>query len=160
MNVREGQQVKLSHNRCPFCHDDVRPEEEKQGCDHCMAWFHKECWTELNERCPACNIGESQARPVQESAPSTRRGGLSAEAKLAIKETGYGFAITFALLSAFLCYHLAVYIALDFDWELFEGRIAGGILALLGLYFGGLGGHIFGLFIGWRRYRPKGPSES
>lgn len=160
MNVREGQQVKLSHNRCPYCHDDVRPGEEKQGCDHCMAWFHKECWTELGERCPACHVGEQAASGREAPSSSSSQGALSAEAKLAIRETGYGFAIVSACLTAFILYHVAVYVALERDWGLEPARIAGVVLALIGLYGGAKAGHLFGLFIGWRRYRPKGPSES
>lgn len=38
--------IQINRPRCPYCHDDIRPDEEKSGCDQCMAWFHRECWNE------------------------------------------------------------------------------------------------------------------
>lgn len=51
-------QVQVNRPRCPYCHDDVGPEEEKVGCPSCMAWSHQACWEEAG-RCGACNAVSS-----------------------------------------------------------------------------------------------------
>jgi hypothetical protein len=71
---------RVAHPRCPFCHEDVRPDDEaKFGCPACMAWHHEPCWTE-NGGCATC--GHDVARrpapaepaPAKEEAPATPRG--------------------------------------------------------------------------------------
>jgi HEAT repeat protein len=41
--------------RCPFCHERIEAEGEKQGCGQCMAWHHAECWAEGGGKCSACS---------------------------------------------------------------------------------------------------------
>ncbi len=45
---------RVARARCPFCHDDVRPDDPaKVGCSACMAWHHEPCWSE-GGGCSAC----------------------------------------------------------------------------------------------------------
>lgn len=43
----------IEHPRCPFCHDQVKPDDNKYGCHECMAWHHTSCWEE-GGKCSAC----------------------------------------------------------------------------------------------------------
>lgn len=45
--------------RCPYCHEDVKPRDEKQACNGCMAWHHKECWQDYG-RCVICGLQEEK----------------------------------------------------------------------------------------------------
>lgn len=47
--------------RCPYCHETVGASATKTGCEECMAWHHKECWTE-HGGCSACGF-QSRERP-------------------------------------------------------------------------------------------------
>jgi len=51
-------QVEVQRDRCPFCHDAVRPDQDKTACDACMAWHHKDCWAN-HGGCSACGEGAS-----------------------------------------------------------------------------------------------------
>lgn len=62
--------IQVKKPRCPFCHDDIRAEDQKAGCNQCMAWFHEECWLE-HGGCTSC------ASPAEESSrPRVPRGQL------------------------------------------------------------------------------------
>lgn len=60
-----------THNHCPFCQSDLRPEEELWRCPSCGAPYHPECWR-ANRGCavfgcrqgPGCRFPE---RPQRES---------------------------------------------------------------------------------------------
>ena len=67
--------------RCPFCHDDVRPEDEKAACSSCMAWHHEACWGE-HGGCSACGAGRATGRSENgtPSPPVIRRDLPGAEA--------------------------------------------------------------------------------
>lgn len=45
--------IKVNKPRCPYCHDDIQSDDEKAGCNQCMAWFHEECWQE-HGGCTSC----------------------------------------------------------------------------------------------------------
>lgn len=51
--------VEVPRARCPFCRDEVGPDEAKQACGDCMAWHHQTCWTE-HGGCSTCGR-EAQA---------------------------------------------------------------------------------------------------
>lgn len=52
--VESRDDVRVQHNRCPYCHDDVRAaDEDVRVCAACLARHHKPCWSELR-RCSAC----------------------------------------------------------------------------------------------------------
>lgn len=57
---------RVAHARCPFCHDDVRPDDPaKIGCAACMAWHHEPCWSE-GGGCAACGHEVApRPRPVE-----------------------------------------------------------------------------------------------
>lgn len=62
-------QVEVQRDRCPFCHDAVRPEQDKTACDACMAWHHKDCWAD-HGGCSACGEGAStEVKPSPKEAP-------------------------------------------------------------------------------------------
>lgn len=46
----------ISLQRCPYCHDPLRPEAAKAGCHRCLAWHHAECLAD-HGRCAACGAG-------------------------------------------------------------------------------------------------------
>lgn len=48
----ERDDVHVSVNRCPYCHDDVTPVESV-ACQDCLARHHKECWVESGA-CSSC----------------------------------------------------------------------------------------------------------
>lgn len=51
-------------NRCPFCRESVRPEEERWVvCAQCLARQHAECWDE-GGRCAACNHTQRMLAPT------------------------------------------------------------------------------------------------
>lgn len=52
---QERPRVELRHAVCPFCKVSVRPEQGKVACDSCMAWHHRECWTD-HGACSACGF--------------------------------------------------------------------------------------------------------
>ncbi|MDF1660706.1 MAG: hypothetical protein P1V97_02985 [Planctomycetota bacterium] len=54
--------INHSQPRCPYCHDAVTVQSSKQACEHCMAWHHKECWSEMG-KCASCQF-ESQKDPL------------------------------------------------------------------------------------------------
>lgn len=58
-----GREVHVSRQRCPFCHDDVRPDDEKVACDGCMAWQHAECFRS-HGTCAACGFAGPPSMPV------------------------------------------------------------------------------------------------
>lgn len=43
-----------SGHRCPYCHEPVLADQEKEACRACMAWHHQGCWAEHGARCAAC----------------------------------------------------------------------------------------------------------
>ena len=47
--------------RCPYCHDGLRPDEEVWVCGDCRAVVHDECYEEL-ERCPSCAAGRKEVQ--------------------------------------------------------------------------------------------------
>jgi hypothetical protein len=55
-------EAKLTHPRCPFCHEDVAAGAEQRGCPGCRAWHHQACWDESASRCAAC--GREEAVPA------------------------------------------------------------------------------------------------
>lgn len=60
--------IKINKPRCPYCHDDIRAEEEKSGCNQCMAWFHSECWSE-HGGCTSCANPASTTAPTPPQVP-------------------------------------------------------------------------------------------
>lgn len=60
MSRERALDLHLSRERCPFCHDAVRPEHDKAACDGCMAWQHAECWR-AHGACAACGAGPGGA---------------------------------------------------------------------------------------------------
>jgi len=65
--------VEVQRDRCPFCHDAVSPEQDKTACDACMAWHHKECWSN-HGGCSACGEGASTAtKPSPKEAAPVQR---------------------------------------------------------------------------------------
>lgn len=58
--------IAIDRPRCPYCHDDIRPEDEKRGCAQCMTWFHEECLKELG-RCTNCGDQFKKTKPAPKS---------------------------------------------------------------------------------------------
>lgn len=53
-------------NRCPFCHDDIRVEEDAwSACARCFARHHDACWGESGA-CGSCG-GDQRLAPVSEA---------------------------------------------------------------------------------------------
>lgn len=70
-DAREDVRVHGSALRCPYCHADVRREEQAWvACAGCMARHHAECWDE-GGRCGSCGGGERLA--PERGARSLRR---------------------------------------------------------------------------------------
>ena len=67
---REHPEVRVEHNRCPFCHDAVGPADPKVACDGCMAWHHRDCW-QSHGTCSACGFA-SVARQGRADPPRPR----------------------------------------------------------------------------------------
>lgn len=59
---RREREVRVERDRCPFCHDAVRPTDEKVACDGCMAWHHAACWRD-HGTCAACGFSGPPSRP-------------------------------------------------------------------------------------------------
>jgi hypothetical protein len=76
--------VRVEHPRCPFCHEAVRPEEEKAACLHCMAWQHGECWRELGERCGSCRRSRYETAPATPTRIQEAQGGTSILIRLVV----------------------------------------------------------------------------
>lgn len=53
--------IRLSHPRCPFCHETVEPSEVPAPCLACRAWHHSACLAEARERCAACGVHAANA---------------------------------------------------------------------------------------------------
>ncbi|MBL4844206.1 MAG: hypothetical protein JKY65_01660 [Planctomycetes bacterium] len=64
--VPERDDVHVASNRCPFCHEDVTPDESV-ACQGCLARHHRECWTESGAACSSCG-SEVCLEPAQRSA--------------------------------------------------------------------------------------------
>ena len=70
----------IQHPRCPFCHDQVKPADEKWACQECMAWHHSACWDE-GGKCSTCgNVWRSEgpwvysaSAPVRSATPTRRQ---------------------------------------------------------------------------------------
>lgn len=62
-------EVRVEHVRCPYCHEHVRPQDVKVGCEGCMAWHHRDCLAE-HGRCAACEVRVAQGEPGKR-APSS-----------------------------------------------------------------------------------------
>ena len=61
----------FKHPRCPYCHEDVRPDDaDKRPCLECMAWHHDACLT-AHRRCAACDEPE---KPTQRPRRRKRAG--------------------------------------------------------------------------------------
>jgi eukaryotic-like serine/threonine-protein kinase len=61
-------EARVEHPRCPYCHEGVRPADDKEPCLGCMAWHHAACWDE-HGGCAACGRGVEPgdvARPPDE----------------------------------------------------------------------------------------------
>ncbi|RMG10073.1 MAG: hypothetical protein D6731_18220 [Planctomycetota bacterium] len=72
--------VRVAHpHRCPYCHDAVRPEEEKHACEGCMAWMHAECFAAY-AACGACGRAPA-GRPAPAPARSPGAPSLLERAK-------------------------------------------------------------------------------
>lgn len=66
-----AQVINKDKARCPYCHDTLELEAEKQGCPQCMAWHHADCWREHGQ-CASCGHStETQKTPVAK--PSSSR---------------------------------------------------------------------------------------
>lgn len=50
--------------RCPYCHEDVRVQDEKQACNACMSWHHKECIEDYG-RCVVCGLKPEVTQPAR-----------------------------------------------------------------------------------------------
>ncbi|MDC3378660.1 hypothetical protein OAX78_00065 [Planctomycetota bacterium] len=62
--------VQLHRDRCPFCHEEVGPADDKLACDGCMAWHHFECWN-THGSCSAC--GRDRTARTDAVAPAAPR---------------------------------------------------------------------------------------
>lgn len=62
----------LSHPRCPFCHEGVRPGDRKTACLVCMGWHHLTCWKE-HGCCASCgrrkHLGVTKSDPEEGACP-------------------------------------------------------------------------------------------
>lgn len=63
MESLNSNSISIDRPRCPYCHDDIRPEDEKRGCAQCMTWFHEECLQELG-RCTNCGDQFKKTKPA------------------------------------------------------------------------------------------------
>lgn len=59
MNERSAE---VTRDRCPYCHEDLAPDQARQACDACGAWHHAGCWVEYGA-CAACAAAEVAGRP-------------------------------------------------------------------------------------------------
>jgi hypothetical protein len=53
--------IRLSHPRCPFCHETVEPSDVPAPCLACRAWHHAACLGEARHRCAACGVHAANA---------------------------------------------------------------------------------------------------
>lgn len=60
--------------RCPYCHEQVRRDEEKTACAKCMAWHHQDCWTTACASCGSPNrlVPQLASEPLRAVAPTRR----------------------------------------------------------------------------------------
>ena len=63
--------VVFKRDRCPYCHESVRPETSKLACDSCMAWHHQECWQE-HGKCSVCEWSQPSTETRTETIPQCR----------------------------------------------------------------------------------------
>lgn len=59
----EESAIRISGSHCPYCKDVVRPDQDKVGCEPCMAWSHAECMAE-HGRCAGCGAARPAPRPA------------------------------------------------------------------------------------------------
>lgn len=72
MTERARERIEIDRPRCPYCHEDVGPDDEKTACSACMAWHHRACWTE-HSACSGCGARESAGAVASESVASYGR---------------------------------------------------------------------------------------
>ncbi len=88
---RDDVRAANSPNRCPFCHEDVAPEDEWVACKSCLARHHRDCWTE-SKACASC--GEAAFVAREEPARRSRSfGQLAAALGLLLVALGVGAAL-------------------------------------------------------------------
>lgn len=56
-------------HRCPYCHEAVLTDQQKEACRTCMAWHHLGCWTEHGGRCAACGRPPEEVRAAARTDP-------------------------------------------------------------------------------------------
>ncbi len=67
----EREQLRLSAERCPYCHEAVeRSDQDKVACNACMAWHHAGCWNE-HGACAACGADRTGLSPSTTAAGAT-----------------------------------------------------------------------------------------
>jgi hypothetical protein len=60
-----GLEVRGSPTRCPYCHNDVSPEETV-ACQSCLARHHAECWNS-HGTCATCGSARRLEAPPKET---------------------------------------------------------------------------------------------
>lgn len=60
--------IKVKHPRCPYCHDAVHSQDNKEACPTCMAWHHKECY-QNHRGCSACGRKNKHSQTAPSRSP-------------------------------------------------------------------------------------------
>lgn len=120
----ERLRVEIAHERCPFCHEEVRREEPaKTACGACMAWHHAACADE-HGACAACGAAVGMPGAVR-----------PAEARA---DAAYGR--LFAVFSR-LATLLGVVAGCALGWTIGDADLAAA-LVLMGAVAGLIGSHL------------------
>jgi hypothetical protein len=140
---REHSEIRVEHPRCPFCHEDVRAEQEKHACVACMAWHHEACWHENRDRCATCGqapAAKPQERPFDPAAVTvltTSAAALEQERRLGRMDHLHlrfwiGSVVAFALIPFFLAMGVLAPI-----WGVEAGGYVGVVAASVGVLLWG-----------------------
>lgn len=122
--------IRLSHPRCPFCHETVEPNDVPAPCLACRAWHHTACLGEARQRCAACGVHATTAPSVVLVRERTQARALTSarertwSAALWIGALGVAFGVNGSVIPAFAKMFKEVGVSLPLLTELVLG--AGG----------------------------------
>lgn len=129
-NNPERDDVHLSANRCPYCHENVQiSASDWVSCRSCQARHHQACWTEL-QRCGSC--GEERFLSDQNQAaeiPNSLEEALfQTQGPVTIDQNPKQRRLA-SIMAVFMSVALAIAIALAASGELDIGSAPIGLLA-------------------------------
>lgn len=49
---------------CPYCHKEIKADDETKACDRCGAVYHKACWEKNQRSCVGCGFEEKHIQSI------------------------------------------------------------------------------------------------